>query len=216
MSSSCCTPRRIMRKGKPHNPFSVQRTGPDGIEYIFSGGETAESVADEFERHGWTGELVGPCGVGKTTLLSTLAAEAVRRGMSVIRWTCNSDNRRLPRGWRRELAQAQVCFLDGAERCVPGDFRALCLACARLGVGLVVTLHTPGCFHLSRRVAVAPEIFERMVERLAAAGGCRVPPGLATDLLARRNGCAREALADLYRAFEDGVLMVSSAPSLFC
>lgn len=215
MWSSSCIPTQTMRKGRPHNPFSVQRTGPDGLDYVFAGGETAGSVADEFERHAWTGELVGPHGVGKSTLLLTLAAEAERQGLMVVRWTCNSERRRLPRGWRRALAAARVCFLDGGERCVPGEFRALRAECARRGVGLVVSVHASAGFDLSRRVVVVPETFDRLVERLAAAGGCRVPPGLAADLLARRNGCAREALADLYRACEDGLLDGAAGLSLF-
>lgn len=198
-----CIPIRVMRKGKPHNPFSVQHTGPDGLAYVFSAGESAGSVADEFERHGWTGELVGPHGVGKSTLLLTLAAQAERRGLAVVRWCCNDQTMRLPHGWQRVLDCVQVCFLDGGERCVSREFHALRGACVLGKTGLVVSVHKSAGFALSRRVHVDPVVFEHLAQRLAAAVGCAIPPGMAAAFLARRSGCAREAFADLYRAWED-------------
>ena len=151
-------------------------------------------------------ELVGAHGVGKSTLMRTPAAEACRRGLQVVCWTCSGTQSRLPRGWRRALRTAQICCLDGGERCLAPDFRALRRQCSRQRIGLMVSLHETMGLGPSRQVVVVPEIFDKLVMRLAAAGGCHIRPGLPAVLLERRKGCAREALADLYYAFEDGQL----------
>ena len=73
----------MMAQGKPHNPFSSERIRPGALTYLTGEGESVDDLIDRLEGTGFRGQIVGPHGTGKSTLLADLAAELARRGKVV-------------------------------------------------------------------------------------------------------------------------------------
>ncbi|MBI5154402.1 hypothetical protein HZA57_04110, partial [Candidatus Poribacteria bacterium] len=60
-----------MRLGLAFNPFSSDRLGPFGLEYVPDDSVPLSGILDRLEQAAWNGELVGRHGAGKSTLLNT-------------------------------------------------------------------------------------------------------------------------------------------------
>lgn len=190
-----------MRPGQPSNPFSVQRLGPDGASYVFPEGENAASVADDLSAHGWRGELVGPHGVGKSTLLLTLCQEARRRGVETQVWRLSREHRFPPLAAVIWSLRAGMIAVDGAE-VLPRPLLTVLRAFTRLkGQGLLVTTHAPLGLGWSRPVRTLPVVFARFAADTAGDRKWLVPAGQALE---SHDGNAREALFTLYMEYEGG------------
>lgn len=188
--------------GRPHNPFSTCHTGPEGVEYLFPPGQSLAGLSDEIASVGWRAELVGPHGVGKSTLLVTLEGEARRRGLPTARFFLNREDPRLPWGWRSRIPRGGVCFLDGSEVLSRRILGAVDRVSRRRGAGLVLTAHQPLGIAPAHEIKTRPEDFARLVHQLHPIA--RMNQTDAAELLAAHHGNAREALWALYDEFEVG------------
>lgn len=199
-----------MKGGMPRNPFRVQRLGPDGCAYVFPPFLDRTRLLDDVETAGWNAEICGPHGVGKSTLMQTVGAEARARCLRVAHWQARTDAPALPAFWRLRLLACDVVLMDGAEALRPGAARALLRATARLRVGLVTTTHRPQGHGHFVRLESSAECFAAMVaERLAdesavfRAALARQLGHAPEDALARANGDMRAAFFRLYDTCED-------------
>lgn len=68
------------------NPFSTSRVRPGALAFRFGDGRDARDVVRQFERCGGRGQITGPHGSGKSTLVQTLIPELRRAGWSVELW----------------------------------------------------------------------------------------------------------------------------------
>jgi hypothetical protein len=67
------------------NPFATRFTRPGAIEYLFPAGQSAASLVAQLADQGWWGEIVGPHGSGKSTLVATLVP-ALREAGRRVAW----------------------------------------------------------------------------------------------------------------------------------
>src|SRR5262245_49587973 len=65
------------------NPFSTRFIRPGAIPFIFSAGESAESLVDHLRVNNWRGQIIGPHGSGKSTLLAALLPALQAAGRTV-------------------------------------------------------------------------------------------------------------------------------------
>jgi hypothetical protein len=191
-----------MRNGCPHNPFSVQGLGPDNMGYVFAEGASLAPLVSRLDAAGWRAELVGPHGVGKSTLLHTLAGEAQARGMRVVEWRCAQGSRPLPRLWRWRLPGTDVVFLDSGENAAARRLASLKRHCERRGIGLVVTMHEPSGWGMELRLEATPRQLLEVV-RSVAGDAPGMDEAAAGRLLHEHGGNAREALFALYDRHEE-------------
>ncbi|MCS7236969.1 MAG: hypothetical protein NZ899_01710 [Thermoguttaceae bacterium] len=56
------------------NPFSAERIRPGALPFFFPAGVTPASLWEQFRQSGYRGQIVGPHGSGKTSLLKALIA----------------------------------------------------------------------------------------------------------------------------------------------
>jgi hypothetical protein len=82
-----------MNRGAPLNPFSACFHQPGEVPYRFFGNESPESLWRRFVKAGRRGEIVGPHGTGKTTLLRTLEPVAQAAGEAVRTVTLHNGQR---------------------------------------------------------------------------------------------------------------------------
>ena len=211
-----------MLTGSPHNPFAASDLEPRTTNYIFAHGSSLSACEHLLCEHGWNLELVGPHGVGKSTLLYTLASAASRRSMRVVHFRCSDVQQRLPVGWQfKVLATArlgwrrtpelwsgagpQACglvCLDGAERIALHQLRRLERICARLKVGLLSTAHVPLRNVPHWHVETTPHQFWQLLQQLRIPAAFNLTHTAASEILQNHNGFARTALLDLYDRYE--------------
>ena len=110
------------------------------MPYYLPEGDSAKRIVDRLAVNGWRGQIVGPHGTGKSTLLRVLVDELIRRGRRP-RLVAFHD------GGTRMLTVAEDSrdctdlVLDGFEQINwLGRFR-LCRRMRRTGCGLLTTSH---------------------------------------------------------------------------
>ena len=188
----------------PLNPFSTRCTRPGALDYAFPEGTGVETLVARLEKAGWQGQIVGPHGTGKSTLLAALTPALERTGRRVVTITLHDRQRRLP-GRLASLVpsgEPAVLIVDGYEQLGLTSRRRTRRFCARRGVGLIVTAHTsvglPDLFETTTDTALA----RRLVAALLPPDGPTFSPDEIDAAFAHRQGNVREMLFDLYDVYE--------------
>jgi len=208
----------LARPGAPANPFCTRFHAPGALEFLFQaerGAASAEELYARSAQHGFRGQISGPHGTGKTTLLNRLEAEFEARGHVVLRVTLRDGQRHMPKGWISPLSTGSqrqglpvppsILFLDGAEQLSRPAWWYVRWRCRRLKLGLMATTHgTLGLPDLYRT-----GVDEKLAEDLAARVLAQSPalPRLvaaheARAALAAAQGDMREALFRMYDWYE--------------
>lgn len=116
------------------------------------------------------GLIVGPHGVGKTTLLLALAARLEASGVPTQTIFLNEDS--APYAWRDALAEGirreAILLIDGLEQLGWLQWRR-CLRQTRHARGLIATSHRPGRLPLLLELRPDPELAWSLVQELADA-----------------------------------------------
>lgn len=193
-----------MNSGSPRNPFAASELEPSATPYVFPHGRSRANYEAQLEEHGWNAELIGPHGVGKSTLLYTLGAFARASGRHVVYFRCSDVHPRLPLAWQLQFFnRVDLICLDGAERISLRQFDRLQRLCRIRNTGLLCTVHAPIRDVLQIPVTSSGQQFSELLRTCAApAEFWREAPD-PNDLLTSHNGCARTALLELYDRYED-------------
>ncbi|HEX3871085.1 MAG TPA: hypothetical protein VHV77_11645 [Pirellulales bacterium] len=191
--------------GLPHtNPFATRRVRPGAIEFQFPSGCTLENLAARFEAGGGRGQIVGPHGSGKSTLIASLASALTSRGYELLTVTLHAGQRRLPCPLPRRPQNAKplVVVIDGNEQL--GRFSAWWLrrTCARRGFGLLVTTHRACTLPLLYTVEPSLSTTLKLFEHLLPESDNRIASADVEALYARHRGNVREVLFGLYDLYE--------------
>jgi len=196
----------VSARGKPdpaENPFSTRHVRPGAIAYQFPPGKTLRDLVDRLRRNRWLGQIVGPHGSGKSTLVATLLDALGDLGRHTVLIELHEGQRSLPVRLRglAGLAADSVVVVDGYEQL--GLLRRLALrrVCRRNGLGLVVTSHASCGFPDLFRTATSPPLAQRIVETLVAGDG-PIAPSAVRDRFVDHQGDLREMLFDLYDLWE--------------
>lgn len=199
------------------NPFSTARVQPGSLPYLFATGESLSGLIDRLSRQRRRGQIVGPHGVGKSTLLVQLARELAAAGDFVEvrrigpQQTTGSrmeygHPRRVQLAGSRSPAgggkQPRWLFVDGWEQLPTWRRWWIAESCRWRGVGLVATCHDDGGLPELIRLEVNLERLCRLVANLLEG----FPPWVSeTDvkrLWERQPTNAREILFSLYDLYE--------------
>jgi hypothetical protein len=182
--------------GRERNPFCVQGLGPDGTEYRFAEGDSAEAWLAWALAHPHGAVIVAPCGFGKSTLVRTIAACAAARGLRTVLWRLHGHDRWPPRSALADALRARLLVVDGAEQWPRAAIAALGALLHLRGAALLLTAHGPRGSGAVRRLAPDAASIAALVE---ARSGER--PDTAA-LLRRHGGNVRELFAALYDEWE--------------
>jgi hypothetical protein len=184
------------------NPFRSSRIRPGAVPFLFPPGQNAEMLVELLERNQWWGEIIGPHGSGKSSLLASLVPVVERAGRPVVLVELHNGQRRLPIRLDARLRSPTVLVVDGYEQLSRWNRFWLKRHCRRCGLGLLATSHGSVGLPEICRTAVTPELASRVVDLLLDG---RTPPLDRAELaacLSRHGGNLREALFELYDACE--------------
>ena len=187
------------------NPFATRFVKPGAVDFQFSGCGDLSFLLRKLKDDGWWGQILGPHGSGKSTLIYSLLKRLVK-----VRRTCvhvqlsNCQNRvafdvAQTRCWNKDT---QV-IIDGFEVLPWNCKRRLRQECRYRNAGLLITSH--------RRLRGIPVLFQteasegvtqQLVDRLTIAGDSCLSKNDVRTSYAKFNGNVRETLFDLYDLYE--------------
>jgi hypothetical protein len=190
----------------PGNPFSTRFICPDADSYLFPEDTDAMRLVAKLREAGWWGQIVGPHGTGKTTLLHTLVPLMEKAGRRVEIHVLHRTDRRLAaarrtrRGWD---SQTQV-VIDGYDQLDWLSRTRLKRTCRSRGAGLLVTAHVPTGLPHVWRTETSLELAQTLVARLLPTEYASwITAEDVSRAFAAHRGNLREMLLSLYDVFED-------------
>jgi len=195
------------RSGRPiHNPFATRAIRPGALAYWFE--DSANSPATLTERFlagNARGQLIGPHGSGKSTLVAALlpALEAAGKRPHVI--SLHDGQRRIPRAQfpARRLTRDDVLVIDGYEQLGWLSRWQIGRRCRRANCGLLVTAHVDAGFPMLFRTDVTAIVAQHVIAQLARETPEMVLPAEEAMRRVRElDGNLRELLFSLYDEYE--------------
>ena len=186
------------------NPFSTRWTSPGAISYQFSESDGLESLIERLIQANWYGQIIGPHGTGKSTLLASLIETFEGFGREVFRLQLHQGDRRLPIS-RREpdnWNNRAIVVIDGYEQLGPVSRLWIGRACRRRSCGLLVTAHTDAGLPLVWETRVSAERAWSIVASLLGDEASSLWQADTQRLLAVHDGNLRDTLFALYDLYE--------------
>ena len=144
------------------NPFATRWTRPGALDYVYPPGETPLSLITRLESCGGRGQIIGPHGTGKTSLLRSLRPHLEAAGYQ-LEW---HDPQTVVRASRRTTNTLVV--IDGYEQLSAWSRLTLRCSCWWHGCGLLVTTHRdvglPPLVQTRPSLELAQQLAERLLE----------------------------------------------------
>jgi hypothetical protein len=185
------------------NPFSTRCIRPGALPFLFYTGNSPVGLVDRMVALGGRAQIVGPHGVGKSTLLAALVPALSAAG-PVSSIALHDGQRRLPPDWRANAArvQAHTVVVDGFVQLSRWQRWQLKRRCARHEWNLLVTAHQDVGLPTLLNLAPSLSTLLQVADRLQLGFANPVP----SEQVARRfescRGNLREALLALYDDYE--------------
>ena len=198
------------------NPFSARFVRPGAIPFIFPAGISLDGLIARWEANSRRGEICGPHGTGKSTLLVAFIEALEARGLSAALTVQRAGQRRLPVGWIRDVASrgAQVLVIDGYEQLGWVDRWRLNRFCTKRGMGIVVTAHKPMGFPPLYCTSVDLTLASEVVSRLLGERDWRPSEHAIEQALTAYRGNLREALFALYDDYQREQSRLAAMPQV--
>jgi len=186
------------------NPFSTRCVRPGAIEFRFEAGVEARQLVERLAAQQWRGQIIGPHGTGKSTLLRTLVPWLEQAGRQLVLVSLSPGQR----WWRPTATQARswneqtLIVIDGYEQLNAWSRWRWRNWCRRRRVGLLVTAHQDVGLPTLFQSGVALEVAQAIVRDLQRGAVVLVGPDDVATAVEARQGNLREALFDLYDLYE--------------
>lgn len=190
-----------MASDPPRNPFATKQIRPGAVPYFFPPGMSLELLIERLEQQHWRGEIIGPHGTGKSTLLAALKAPLQARGKRLVEFTFRHGERRLP-SLLGEWDKQTLVVVDGAEQLSWFSRWRLRRRCGRAAAGLLWTAHQPLGLSVVWETQGDPILAQQLVEHLLGEARGVISPAEVEASLRATHGDVREMLFRLYDVFQ--------------
>lgn len=185
------------------NPFASVRIRPGAIEFVFRAGESAALLVDRLKANGWRGQIVGPHGTGKSTLLESLLPVISAAGRQIVRVPLAGREVDLsPLQTEDETRGATIFVIDGFEQLNLPRRLVWRWYCWWRNCGLLVTTHRDLGLPMLTTTTVDDGLAQRVVKILLHGDDGAIQPAEVTKLLQLHHGNLRDTLFALYDIYE--------------
>jgi hypothetical protein len=187
------------------NPFATRYVRPGRIAFLFPTSTSARQWIDQLARHAWWGQIVGPHGVGKSTLLHSLVPHLKAAGRHIVWITLRAGQRQIPASVRRTMrvgTPKDLVLVDGYEQLGWWPRRQLKRHCRRRGAGLLVTTHRRAGFPTSIELLGSLETVQQLTRHLLRNHGDVIDAAEVSHCYQQAEGNVRETLFALYDLYE--------------
>lgn len=193
-----------MTTSRHSNPFSTCWTRPHSARYVPVGDATPALLVQQLATLDWRGEIVGPHGVGKSTLLVQLQPLAEAAGRLWQRVHVQPEHKR--QAWRAlrtlPLSARSLLVIDGFEQLSWHQRWRVCRRCLKANAGLLVTTHQPAGLPWLARLQPDEELGLRIFGALTASHPTQVSASDYRNAFNACNGNLREVFFNLYDLHE--------------
>jgi hypothetical protein len=207
------------------NPFATRYTRPDAAKYLFPPGTGADALIARLRESAWWGQITGPHGSGKSTLVQTLLPRLEAAGRAIDFFAFHREDPRRAAGSPTPepasrcylaqpltgLRQASMAACSSTTQIVVDGYEQLSWLqrtwlkrqCRRRGAGLLVTAHDELGLPPLWRTDTSADLARRVVARLLGDGDDGwLSAGQVEQLFAAHRGNLRELLFALYDLYE--------------
>ena len=189
------------------NPFSTRFVRPDQVEFIFETGGSIENLVKRLETSAWRGQILGPHGTGKTTLIWSLV-RILQPNLAIKLIQLQSHHKKLDEAKtlfqteRYSETENDLLIVDGFESLGWLERRSL-LGRHHSKGRLLVSTHQDCGLPVLFQSPTKPEIFNQLVSKLTKHVGSELV-GESSRLFEKHQGNCRDAIFELYDLFEQG------------
>jgi hypothetical protein len=184
------------------NPFAARFLRPGVVPFLFADGQSAAVLVERLRTSDWWGQIIGPHGTGKSSLLVALIPELERAGRQPELVTLHQGEHGLPRLEISDFTSGTQVIVDGYEQLHWWSRRRLKSLCRRAKCGLLATAHTdvglPTILETSSNVDLARQVARRL---LNGTSGKITDDDIAAAFEAS-GGNVREMLFALYDVYQ--------------
>mgnify|MGYP002623929485 CR=1 FL=1 len=193
-------------KSQASNPFCADRLRPGAIDYIFVDGTNITDLLHKLRESNWRGEIVGPHGTGKSTLIQTLLPKLANEEFNVRLGTFRGGAFH----WASEGAATngsthlrEIVVIDGFEQLSPlARWKWKWLTRWRRQ-GLLVTSHRSVGLPRLLTSNVNCDLARQVVQQIAGEEMAGLTADDVDAALDQADGNLRDAMFRLYDVFEE-------------
>lgn len=192
---------------RPVNPLSTSCVRPGALAYQFAPGPRLEQLLERLrDTAGW-GQIIGPHGSGKSTLVRTLLPRLPDIGLRPFVFDLHDRQRRMPTGWQQLSSGPRdvrpVVVVDGYEQLSVLARWKLRRTCGSRDWGLVVTAHRSMGFPMLYRTHTTSVLAEALVQQLFDDRAISIPSSQIQDSFQRHRGNMRDVFMELFDRYEN-------------
>lgn len=195
---------------EPHNPFATRFIRPGQIPFFFEPGESIAVLHAGWLKANRSGQIVGPHGTGKSTLMMEWERFLAEQAMPVQRVTITTA-RPLPThqsmiDWRT-VGPSTVLMIDGYEQCSAVRRWRIERSTRARGAGLLITSHRDMNLAWTYRTDCHLERVQAIVRWLQRQCEPQIGVQDVADVYAACGGSSRELLLSLFDIYRDRIVL---------
>jgi hypothetical protein len=198
------TPEQIASRLAERNPFATRFVRPGALEYRFTDSEPAVALIESLRQHSWMGEIVGPHGSGKSTLVQTLIPLLTNQGRDVRPFILHAGESRLPIAGSdlKSWGPTTQIIVDGYEQLGSWTRKLLQRICKSQGCGLLVTSHESTGLPLLLRTSPSLPMTQAIVRDVQLQKPIRIHDHDVDLSFQKHAGNLREVFFELHDLYE--------------
>ena len=197
-------PEEIASRLSERNPFATRFVRPGAIEYRFAEAWSGPHLIEKLRQQDWRGEIVGPHGSGKSTLVQTLIPLLTKAGREVRLFVLQAGESRLPiagldlKSW----GPSTQLIVDGYEQLGAWTRTLIHRICKAQGCGLLLTSHTPTGWPLLLTTSPNLEMIQAIVREIQPGDAPRIRDHDVQLSFQKHAGNIREVFFELHDLYE--------------
>jgi hypothetical protein len=185
------------------NPFATRYIRPGELPYIYPERLSAAALVEQLQGNNWRGQIIGPHGSGKSTLVADLTPALEDAGRVVVyRQVKPTDADERGQDYLELVATASgqtMLIIDGYEQLSWWTRRRIESGSGGQGCGLLITAHRDMGLPALLQLQPSLETAEQVVQQLLPPGDRTITRG---DILAAWNASGENIREMLFKLFD--------------